>query len=396
MITNPIVLCVPIRRRTAESAGGRQESGLHQRLSSWNQRLNGLPRKAALVLITFGMAAAALWALPYGWPFAAAFLFSKILEPFVRLASKGLLRLSPRRRRSFATLLGMLLLFGLAGALISALIGWLWQEWSGFIRSLPQLLNWVNQQALPALLTFYRRFSVHLPAQLTQLWEEALLSLGQNAVRWAGALSGWLTSGAWSTAASIPHALLSLVVMVMGTYYMTADRSRIAAFWQRTFPADMMKRSRLIRASLLQALMGQLRSQLMISTVVMFFLMLTLGLTGVQYGTVIGLLIGAADALPLLGAGVFLIPWSLVSFLTGRSALGVTLLCLYAGAIIIRQILEPRLVGRQLGLYPLASMAAMYIGFRLLGFAGLLLGPILLYLAKAVLDADATAAPDPS
>ena len=369
---------------------------MQHRLSVWNQQMNGLPRKAALIAVTFVLASAALWVLPYIWPFAMAFLFSRILEPFVRFASKGFLHLSPHGRRCAATILGLVLLFGLAGAFVSALIVWLWQEWNGFLRSLPQLLNWFQQQALPALITLYRRFSVLFPASLTQLWEDSFLSLGQSAVRLAGTVSGKLTSGAWSTAASIPHVLLTLVLMITGTYYMTADRSRIAAFLHRTFPANIIKRSHLIRASLFRALMGQLRSQLMISMVVMFFLMATLGLSGIRYGTVIGLLIGIADALPLLGAGLFLLPWSLVSFLTGRSGLGVILLCLYAGAIMIRQILEPRLVGRQLGLYPLASMIAMYVGFRLLGFAGLLLGPILLNLAKAVLDADASITPDPS
>ncbi len=368
---------------------------MNHRLSTWNERMNGLPRRLALVAVTFGLAAAALWVLPYVWPFAAAFLFSRILEPFVRFASKGFLRWNVRRRRVLATILGMILLFGLAGILVSTLFGWLWRELTGFMRSLPQLMDWANHQALPALLALYRRFSVLLPEQVPQLLEESLATLGQSAVRWAGTLSAWLTSGAWSTAASIPHALLSLVLTVMGTYYMTADRSLIAAFFHRTFPAGMMKRSRLIRANLFKALMGQLRSQLIISLVVMFFLMLALGLSGVRYGAVIGMLIGLADALPLLGAGVFLIPWCLVSFLIGQSGMGITLACLYAGTIVIRQILEPKLVGRQLGLYPLAAMIAMYVGYRALGVIGLLIGPVLLNLAKAVLDADQAATQAP-
>ena len=369
---------------------------LSHRFRAWNDRMNGLPRKAALVAVTFGAAALLLWMLPYLWPFAAAFLFSGILEPFVRFASKGFSHLSAHRRRALATVIGMVWLFGLAGVIVSALIARLWQELTGFVRNLPQLLQWANDQAVPALLSVYQRFSVLLPDGFEPMIENALLSLGQNAVKWAASVSAWVTSGAWSTAASIPHALLSLVLMMMGTYYLTADRARIAAFFHRTFPDEMMKRSRLIRASLLKALMGQLRSQLMISLVVMFFLMLTLGISGVRYGAAIGMLIGIADALPLLGAGAFLIPWSLISFLTGQNGMGITLACLYAGAIIIRQILEPRLVGRQLGLYPLATMISIYIGYRLLGFAGLLIGPVLLHLAKAVLDADEAATQAPS
>ena len=369
---------------------------MNQKIREWNEHWNGLPRRLALIAVTFLLAVLLLWMLPYFWPFAVAFLLSRILEPFVRFASKGLSRLSQRKRRVAATLVGMLLLFGLAGAVFTSLFSWFWQEVSGFVRSLPQLVQWVNAAVVPEVLALYRRFSVLLPDRLPALLEEALLTLGQNAVRLAGSLSAWLTSGAWSTAASIPHALLSIVLAVTGTYYMTADRDRISTFFQRTFPVGITKRSRLIRANLLKALMGQLRSQVTISMVVMFFLMLSLGISGVRYGAVIGMLIGIADALPLFGAGVFLIPWSLVSFLLGQTGLGVTLACLYAGAIIIRQILEPRLVGRQLGLYPLAAMAAMYIGYRLFGFVGLIAGPVLLTLAKAVLDADTASIQDPT
>lgn len=365
-------------------------------LAAWNKRLNGLPRRLALVAVTLGAAAAALWLLPYLWPFAAAFLFSRILEPFVHFATKGLFRIPCRQRRKVAAIAGMVLLFGLAGAVFTGIFSWLWREVNSFVRSLPQLMEWVNAQVLPAATNLYKRLGNLLPQNMMQLWQQSLHSLGQTAIQWAAALSAWVTSGAWSTATSIPHALLSVILTLMSTYYLTADRDRIAAFFHRTFPPSMLKRSRLIRANLLKALVGQLRSQLMISLFVMFFLMLTLGISGVRYGAAIGMLIGLADALPLFGAGVFLIPWSLVSFLIGQSGMGITLACLYLGTILIRQLLEPRLVGQQLGLYPLATMMAMYLGYRLLGFSGLLIGPVLLNLTKAVLDADLAATQGPT
>jgi len=367
-----------------------------QRIAQWNKRMNNLPRRLLLVVATLFVSVLGLLVLPYVWPFAAAFLFSRILEPFVHMASKGFSRCRPpsHRSRCIATVLGMLLLFGLAGALVTALISWLFQELSGFLKTLPQLFQWMNDHALPAVRNLYSRYRALLPTYIPELIENAFSSLGQNALSWAGSLSAWLTSGAWSTAASIPHVLLSIVLTLMGTYYITADRSRIAAFFQRTFPRPLMQRSRIIRTNLLLALLGQVRSQLMVSLVVMFFLMVTLGFTNVRYGVIIGMLIGIADALPVLGAGVFLIPWSLMSFLTGHNGMGITLACLYAGAILIRQILEPRLVGKHLGLYPLATMIAMYAGYRLMGFLGLLAGPILLNAAKAVLEADLSVTQD--
>lgn len=278
----------------------------------------------------------------------------------------------------------MILLFGMTGTLAYALIGWLFRELSSFLSSLPQYLA----DLAPELMNLCRHWQTFLPAEWSLLGEAFIRSLGQNAIRWAGALSAWLTSGVWNTAASIPHAFFSVIMLLMGTYYLTADRAQIAAFFHHSCPPQLIRRIRLIRASMLEALIGQLRGQLTVSLMVLFFLTLTLGVSSVNHGALIGLLIGIADGLPVLGAGLFLIPWSLFSFLTGAPGMGVTLACLYAGTIVIRQILEPRIVGRELGVYPLAAMSAMYAGFRIMGPAGLLCGPLLLTAVKAVLAAD--------
>ena len=359
---------------------------LSSRLAAWNRRLTGSPRKAALVAAVLGAAVLGAALLPYGWPFAVAFLLSRMLEPFVRFAAKGFWRI--RLKRSVASAVGTALLFGIAGVLVSALITRLVQELIGAAKHLPQMIAWAGQEAAPYLRELYERFQSVLPASLPAFVESGLGELSQSAVRWAGALSAALTSGAWSTAASIPHALLSIVLMVMGTYYMSADRARIAAFFHRTFPTGVMNRSRLISTRLWRALLSQLRSQLTVSMVITLFLMVVLAAFRVPYGLLAGLLIGVGDALPVLGAGLFLIPWSIVSFLTGKAATGILLVALYAGAVVIRQVLEPRIVGRNLGLYPLATMVAMYAGYRALGFLGLLAGPVLLNLAKVVLEAD--------
>lgn len=356
------------------------------RLTLWNERLGGIPRKGALVAVTFAAAALFFYLLPYFWPFAMAFLFSRMLEPLVRAVARKMVRFRAARR--LAAALGTLMLFGIAGAVVSALVSRLLQELLGLVKSLPQGVAWVSEVAVPEIRRLYTRYRELLPAYLFELLEGTVSTFTQNALRWAGTLSAAITGGAWSTALSIPHALLSVVLTVMGTYYMTADRARIAGFFHRAFPAQLMRHSRLIRGRLWGALLGQLRSQLAVSLVVTAFLMVALAVFGVRYGLVIGLIIGVADALPVLGAGLFLIPWSVIGFIGGQTGTGILMACLYVGTVVIRQVLEPRIVGRNLGLYPLATMAAMYAGYRLLGFVGLLLGPVLLNVVKVILETD--------
>ena len=83
------------------------------------------------------------------------------------------------------------------------------------------------------------------------------------------------------------------------------------------------------------------------------------------------------DAVPMLGTGIVLIPWSLISFLQQDIPRAIGMLGIFISATLVRSVLEPRLVGKQLGLDPLATLIALYLGYRLLGLPGLIAAPLL-------------------
>lgn len=105
---------------------------------------------------------------------------------------------------------------------------------------------------------------------------------------------------------------------------------------------------------------------------------------GISYAPGLAALVALVDAIPVLGTGTVLIPWSAVCLLQGNTLRCVGLLCVYAAAAITRTVLEPRMVGKQLGLDPLMTLVALYIGYRLCGIPGLLLAPILASAAKSM------------
>lgn len=352
------------------------------RIVRWDRRLMGLPGRGLLFLGICIGAWAALRLLPFLWPFGLAFLFSRMLEPFVRLLTKGRLRLG----RRLAAALGTLLLLSVAVLAAGGLIAFITRQLSELAKALPQTLNWVSDTAIPAVEELYQRYRDVLPAFLPRLLENALSQLGQSALRLAGSLSALLTSGAWSTAAALPNGLLGLMCTLMGTYYLTADRSRIGAFFHRSLPPNWLERWQGLRRQAAQTLLCQLRGEMLVSLWVAGFLAAGMLLFRVRFALLAAVGIALADGLPIVGAGLFLIPWSLLAFLGGDSATGVLMACLYVGAVLIRQFLEPRIVGRQLGLYPLVSLAALFVGYRLAGVAGLIGAPLLCSLFQAVLD----------
>ena len=120
-----------------------------------------------------------------------------------------------------------------------------------------------------------------------------------------------------------------------------------------------------------------LKAQLKLSCITFTVATTGLFLLRISHAPLWGALIALVDAFPVLGTGAVLVPWSLVSFLQGDHFLAFGLLGLYAAAAVMRAILEPRLVGKQLGIDPLATLLALYVGFRLFGLPGMILSPML-------------------
>ena len=109
-----------------------------------------------------------------------------------------------------------------------------------------------------------------------------------------------------------------------------------------------------------------------------------LSILGAKYAFIMAIVISVVDVLPILGSGAVLVPWAIIACLSSDTPLGVGLLVLYAVTLIIRQIAEPRIVGSTLGLHPLATLAAVYLGLKLIGFAGIFIGPMVAMMLREI------------
>lgn len=101
---------------------------------------------------------------------------------------------------------------------------------------------------------------------------------------------------------------------------------------------------------------------------------------------VLGALVAIVDILPILGTGAVLLPWSILSFILGNLKIGVGILLLYLFVTAVRQTIEPKIVGKQIGLHPIVTLVLMYVGAQLMGVLGLLLLPILATIIKTLND----------
>ena len=154
--------------------------------------------------------------------------------------------------------------------------------------------------------------------------------------------------------------------------------ARLPQLRQRLAPmGEKLQRYLPMVQKLKQSLWGWLKAQLTLSGLCFFLVCTGLLILGVDYAPAWALAIALVDAIPVLGTGTILIPWALAGLLQGNHVLSLGLLGIYLCAMLSRTVLEPRLVGKQLGIDPLMTLMALYIGYRIWGFGGMLLSPML-------------------
>lgn len=249
------------------------------------------------------------------------------------------------------------------------------RELGDLSRQLPQLLSNVAGYA-EALSRWLEALSRKLPDGVG----DALGAWAQEILSGSGSLASGLYDRIFSlvsrTLSALPGSLFFLMTLVLSCYFAAGELPRLRELLGVHLPRAHHRRLTALTTGIRSALGGWLRAQLSLMGVT--FLVLTMGflLLGVDSPLLLGLVVALLDALPLLGTGTVLIPWALVRMAAGDVALGLGLLGLYGAAALIRNILEPKLLGAQLGLSPLLTLVAIYAGWRLGGFWGMLLLPM--------------------
>ena len=127
---------------------------------------------------------------------------------------------------------------------------------------------------------------------------------------------------------------------------------------------------------ILEAIGGYVKAQCIIIGVIMVICVVGFFVAGTPYATVIGIGTGILDALPVLGTGLVIVPWAIVEIVRGEYLTALILGLTYGACALTREVLEPRLVGKRLGLFPILVLMSVYVGVKVYGAAGILLGPL--------------------
>lgn len=207
-------------------------------------------------------------------------------------------------------------------------------------------------------------FRAHLKTMLTDLTCNLLGSVAARLPQWAARL-----------ASAIPSGVLFAVVTVLAGLRFCVGKDRLRRALLSRLPvrwrAAVVSRSE----TFLRFCRGFLRAYILLFLLTFAELLVGFLLLGLDYAVLPALLVALVDIFPVLGVGTVLLPWAVVELLCRRFYLGFGLLLLWLAVTVVRQIAEPKLIGKTLGVDPLLSLASSYVGWRLVGLAGLLIGP---------------------
>lgn len=315
--------------------------------------------------------------LGFFMPFVVGWIIAMIANPLVRFLERRLNLV--RRHSSIVIVAGALaLVIGLIYLVVSRTFRFLW----AFIRDLPELYAGIEGDVQNSLGHLAGIFDF-MPENLREAW----MALGDNLGAYIGKLAESIASptmeAAGTVAKGIPAALVYFVVIVLSAYFFIADRDRILSVLRNHIPGWAGRYSEHLKKESRRLIGGYFMAQFKIMAVVWLILTAGFFILGVSYGPLWAFLIALLDFLPVFGTGTALIPWGIIKVLGGEYAFAAGLILTYVLTQVIRQLVQPKLVGDTMGLNPLLTLLLLYLGFKIKGLAGMILAvPIGLFIAS--------------
>lgn len=305
-------------------------------------------------------------------PFLLALLLAWALHPPVRWLQKKL-----GISRKVLTMTVVILCYAAVGAALYGLGYMVFTQ----IRSLVE--NWasVRQSVLDA----FASLSVYLSEMADNLPD----SVATNADDLLVQLLNWLQSaipsaldaslgGASNLVSQVPAFVVATVVFMMASYFITADYPRLRFLVTDRLPSSVREFGGNFRRIFREAFGGYLKSQLILSLVVFFILAVGFSIIRQPYGLLLALIFAVLDFIPIIGAGTIMVPWAVVDIVLGNYRGAIELMVIWGVIVLFRRLGEPKILGDQTGLSPILSLIGIYVGMRVAGVLGMIVGPLLL------------------
>ena len=332
-------------------------------------KLLGFFAVCVIVLLSIGLGI-------YFWPFLIGILIAVAVE---RVVNYFIIKFKwPRKLVGTILVIIVYLLIGAILALvISALVG----EAIDISAKIPTLYEKLKIE-YNAIYNTITDFMDNIPTTISN-------SIYELGLKLLGKLTEYATTIANSVISFImfvPNIIIYVIITFLATLFLVTDRRTITRYLTDLLPNEFVKKVSNVVTNSFKSLGSYLKAMCIMICITFIELLIAFTILKQPYPLTLALIVAIVDALPILGTGTILIPWAIYSAITGNIGFGVALLVVYLVITVVRQLLEPRIVSQNIGVHPFITLLAMYIGFKIFGLFGLIVGPVVMVIFKNVFE----------
>lgn len=310
-------------------------------------------------------------AIVFLWPFVAGWIISMMAHPVIEYLEKKVKL--PKKFGSAiliaAVITGIIVVLYFAVRGIALLV-------IGFIQDAPDIRHEIMRQGMIFQKKIEQFLSILPPSfgkqfdqwsgSIGDLFKKAASSAGDYGVAHAGGVAKGVTSG-----------LLGLVVMLFAAYMFSLEREKLIAWYEKCIPGFVKHKINVFMKNSVGVLVSYCLAQLKIMIVIIAILWIGFFIAGIGHSFIYSVLVGIVDIFPILGTGTVIIPWAIFKLITGDIKTAVILLIIYAICLVLKQVLQPKMMGDSMGISALTTIFLIYVGLKFGGLGGMLLALIL-------------------
>ncbi len=307
-------------------------------------------------------------------PFVLGYLFSLLVNPLADALGKRF-----HLPRTASAVIVILLTLGVIGGIITYII----LKIVGEVRSIYDNFPAIYVNITSAWREISARFS-NIYEVMPQAIQEALDGFGDNFfASLSGLLDGEYSSifkSAGNIAKDVPGIFVAVIVFILSSFFMISDSATVDKALHKVFSNSFCEKAEAAKLEIKRYVGGYIKAQLIIMLFAFIILFIGFNILDIDYSLLIALGTAFLDALPFFGSGAVLWTWAAISFLTSEFGRGVGLVIIYLCVIFTRQMIEPKIVSQKIGMNPILTLMAMYVGYKLFSIGGMIVGPLLLML----------------
>lgn len=309
-------------------------------------------------------------AIVFLWPFVAGWIISMMAHPVIEYLEK---KVKLPKKFGSAILIAAVIT-GIIVVLYFAVRGIALQV-IGFIQDAPDIRHEIMRQGM--IFQKIEQFLSILPPSFGKQFDQWSGSIGELFKKAASSAGDYGVAHAGGVAKGVTSGLLGLVVMLFAAYMFSLEREKLIAWYEKCIPGFVKHKINVFMKNSVGVLVSYCLAQLKIMIVIIAILWIGFFIAGIGHSFIYSVLVGIVDIFPILGTGTVIIPWAIFKLITGDIKTAVILLIIYAICLVLKQVLQPKMMGDSMGISALTTIFLIYVGLKFGGLGGMLLALIL-------------------